>query len=96
MPPPPSLSLSLLRLLTSACPPSRRQSHVRDEKRDHKVLDAARESPKRPNLGAQVSPILPHWLTSLSRPPFSRHIARTCVVEDEGIEMKDAAAKKVM
>lgn len=25
-----------------------------------------------------------------------RHIARTCVVEDEGIEMKDAAAKKVM
>ncbi len=25
-----------------------------------------------------------------------RHISRTCVVEDEGIEMQDAAAKKVM
>lgn len=25
-----------------------------------------------------------------------RHISRTCIVEDEGIEMQDAASKKVM
>jgi hypothetical protein len=80
-----SLSLVLTR---------RRQPHVRDEERLHQVLDAAGEGPKRPCLGAQVRTITDCRIDSLLL--ICRHIARTCVVEDEGIEMKDAAAKKVM